>query len=75
MFDNLAYAGTGFDMSRTAVGKVFWKHMKRFSMYYKELDYYAQLESCAEDFNPPKSLEFVTDNRELIKKSIKEFYY
>ena len=75
VLDNLAYAGTGFDISRTAVGKVFWKHMKRFSMYYKELDYYAQLEVCPEGFIPPKPLEFVADNRELIKKAFKEFYY
>ena len=49
--------------------------MQHFSMCYKELNYYAQLELCAEDFNPPKPLEFVADNHELIKKAIKEFYY
>ena len=31
VLDNLAYAGTDFGISRAAVGKVFWKHMKRFS--------------------------------------------
>ena len=72
VLDNLAYAGTGFGIS-AAVAKLFWRHTKRFSMFYKELDYYAQIELCPEGFNPPKPLEFVADNRELIKKVIQRF--
>mgnify|MGYP000264604012 CR=1 FL=1 len=74
--DNLAYAGKDFGgISRTAIGKIFWKHMNRMSMCHKELDYYSQIKACPKDFLPPKPLEFVSDNRELIKKAIKEFYY
>jgi len=73
---NLAYAGKDFGgISRTAIGKIFWKHMKRIGLYYRELDYYGQVELCAKDISPPKPLEFVADNRESIKKAIKEFYY
>ena len=75
VLDNLVYAGTDLKISRTAIAKVFWKHMKRFNMLYKELDHYAQLDVCPAEFNPPKPLEFVAANRELLKKVIKEFYY
>ena len=73
--DNLAYAGEDFGISRTAVAKIFWKHMKRFSLCYKSLDYYAQLKLCTEDSKPLTPLEFVKDNRQLIKEVIKRFYY